>query len=79
MYTHSTRRILTILGARAMPVRNRAREAMVEGVKGVVVVSLAEADERDAERVPTCASGKIVTPPWTRPIMAAALKPLPPS
>lgn len=40
---------------------------MVEGVKGVVVVSLAEADERDAERVPTCASGKIVTPPSTRP------------
>ena len=43
----------------------------MEGVKGVVVVSLAEADERDAERVPTCASGKIVTPPATRPMAAA--------
>ena len=40
-----------------MPVRNRAREAMVEGVKGVGVVSLAEADERDAGRVPTVRFG----------------------
>lgn len=43
----------------------------------MVVVSLAEADERDAERVPTHASGKIVTPPSTRPT-AAALNTLPP-
>lgn len=51
----------------------------MEGVKEVVVVSLAEADEGDAEGVPTCASGKIVTPPSSSPLVPwPPLNPLPP-